>query len=143
MLIVEALELRMNPGDYSDDNLLNLTWQMISFDKEIIKIQLYFDYPERVSEYIEFDTLEVYFWGIDWFKSANGEPVRYGTKLSRPILRQVDPSLASSLGIFGHILATLTALIMLFATLLTGRLLSTWIFLEALQLMSHLPLLKT
>lgn len=36
MVIVEALELKMNPGDYSDDNLLNLTWQMQSFDKEII-----------------------------------------------------------------------------------------------------------
>lgn len=96
-----------------------------------------------MSEYIEFDTLEVYFWGVDWFKSANGEPVRYGTKLNRPILRQVDPNLASFLGMFGHILATLTALIMLFAALLTGRLLATWIFLEALQLMSHLPLLKT
>ena len=26
MLVVEALELRMNPGDYSDENLLNMTW---------------------------------------------------------------------------------------------------------------------
>ena len=44
---------------------------------------------------------------------------------------------------FGHILATLTALIMLCAALLTGRLLPTWVFLEALQLISHLSLLKT
>jgi len=36
MLVVEALELRMNPGDYSDENLLNLTWQMKDFNKETI-----------------------------------------------------------------------------------------------------------
>lgn len=40
MLVVEALELRMNPGDYSDENLLNLTWQMTDFNKETIKMQL-------------------------------------------------------------------------------------------------------
>ena len=57
-------------------------------------MQLHFDYPERVSEYIEFDQLEVYFWGVDWFKSDRGEPVRYGTKLNQPILRQIDPKLA-------------------------------------------------
>ena len=38
---------------------------------------------------------------------------------------------------------TITALIMLLGAILTGRLLPTWIFLEALQLMSHLPLFKT
>jgi hypothetical protein len=87
LLVVEALELRMNPGDYSDENSLNLTWRMIDFNKDWITIQLYFEYPQRVSEYIEYDTLEVYFWGVDWFRSSKGEPVRYGTKLDRPILR--------------------------------------------------------
>ena len=87
LLVVEALELRMNAGDYSDENALNLTWSMIDFNKDQITIQLYFEYPQRVSEYIEYDTLEVYFWGVDWFRSSKGEPVRYGTKLQRPILR--------------------------------------------------------
>ena len=87
LLVVEALELRMNAGDYSDENALNLTWSMIDFNKDWITIQLYFEYPQRVSEYIEYDALEVYFWGVDWFRSSKGEPVRYGTKLERPILR--------------------------------------------------------
>ena len=57
----------MNPGEYSDEQKLNFTWEMISFSEQMIQIQLDFNYPERVSEYIEYDTLEVYFWGVDWF----------------------------------------------------------------------------
>lgn len=87
LLVVEALELKMNPGDYSDELKLNMTWEMMDFNEEWIQIQCYFDYPQRVSEYVEYDTLEVYFWGVDWFKSSSGEPVRYGTRLDRPILR--------------------------------------------------------
>ena len=143
LLIVEALELRIKPGDYSDENKLNLTWEMLGFSEDWIKIQLYFEYPQRVSEYVEYDTLEVYFWGVDWFRSSEGEPVRYGTRLDRPILRQIDPELAEALGVFGHILATVVGLLMLLSALLTGRLLPTWMFLNTLQLISHLPLLKT
>ena len=31
LLIVEALELRVSPGEYSDENRLNLTWEMIDY----------------------------------------------------------------------------------------------------------------
>jgi len=41
------------------------------------------------------------------------------------------------------VLATLIALIMLLSALITGRLLPTWMFLNTLQLMSHLPLIKS
>lgn len=133
----------MDPGEFSDENQLNLTWQMVSFDKESIKLQLYFEYPDMVSEYIEYDNLDIFFWGVDWFKSDKGEPVRYGTKLTRPIVRQIDPKLAKTLGVFGHVLATVVALLILIAAILSGRLLPTWIFLEALQIISHLPLFKS
>lgn len=32
LLIVEALELKMEPGDYSDELKLNLTWEMLGFN---------------------------------------------------------------------------------------------------------------
>ena len=143
MLVVEALELKMEPGDYSDENKLNLTWEMINFTEENIYIQLYFEYPQRVSEYIEYDTLEVFFWGVDWFRSSKGEPVRYGTRLARPILRQIDPEYARTLGTIGHLLSTLAALFMLIACIVTGRLLPTWMFFNTLQIISHFPLFKT
>ena len=57
----------MNAGEYSEETKLNFTWAMQGFSQERISIQLYFNYPERVSEYVEFDILEIYFWGVDWF----------------------------------------------------------------------------
>ena len=69
MMVVDALELKMRPGDLSDPQLLRLTWNMLDFNKDDIWIQLYFEYPPRISEHIEFDSLEVYFWGTEYFKS--------------------------------------------------------------------------
>ena len=143
LLIVEALELRVSPGEYSDENRLNLTWEMIDYTESQLYLQLYFEYPDRVSEYIEYDTLEVYFWGVEWFKSEEGVPVRYGTRLETPIIRQIDPVLAGRLGELGHYISLGIACFLLLTVVLTRRLLPTWMFLNSLQLISHLSLFKS
>ena len=45
LLIVEALELRLEPGDYSDPAKLNFTWEMRAYNEGTIVIQLFFEYP--------------------------------------------------------------------------------------------------
>jgi len=68
-LILEALEIKVRPGDFSHEQYLNLTWDMVSYGQDEIQIQLYFEYPGRVSEWDVYDTVEVYFWEPDFFKS--------------------------------------------------------------------------
>ena len=139
LLVVDALELKLAPGENSNSAVLKLTWEMLNYSKETIWIQLYFEYPPRISENIEFDTLEVYFWGTEFFRSWEGEDVRFGTKLSRPIIRQIDPELAEWLGVAGHILSNLITCVVIPVTILTGRLLPTWMFINSLQLILHTP----
>jgi hypothetical protein len=55
--IIESLEIKLKPGPFSEERYLNLTWEMKSYDSELIFIQLYFDYPDKVSEETYFDTL--------------------------------------------------------------------------------------
>ena len=87
-MILESLEIKVRPGAYSDSKYLNLTWELMSFDEKLIFIQLYYDYPSEVSSKELYDTLEVHFWGTEFFKSASdGEQVRYGTMLERTIMR--------------------------------------------------------
>ena len=117
--------------------MLKLTWKMLDYSKENIWIQLYFAYPPRVSEHIEFDTLEVYFWGTEYFRSWQGEDVRFGTKLTRPIVRQIDPELAEWLGVLGHAAKILSSSIVMVVVTITGRLLPTWMFINSLQLILH------
>ena len=133
----------MNPGPDTDPLKLNLTWEMLNYNKDFIYIQLYFEYPERISENPQYDILEVYFWGTKWFKSDSGNEVRYGTKLERPIVRQFDPKLAGFLGILGYLLNIGSWLLILFMGLTTGRLLPTWTFINSLQLICHLPLIDS
>lgn len=143
LLIVDALDIKIEAGEFSDARKLNFTWEMLGFTEEWIQIQLNFENPNRVSQYLDFDTLIVSFWGVDWFSSSDGEPVRYGTQLQMPVLQQIDPERAESLRVGSQILVTLAVILILLSTLVTGRLMPTWMFLNSLQLVSHLPLFKT
>ena len=62
-LVLEALEIKLRPGELSIPEYLNLTWELVGYSTEEIAVQLYFEYPSRVSETQQYDTLEVYFWG--------------------------------------------------------------------------------
>ena len=67
-LILEALELKVRPGDIDTDPAsVNLTWSLESFSERQMYIQIYFDYPERLSDRDAYDTLEVRFWGSKFF----------------------------------------------------------------------------
>ena len=136
-MVVDALELKLRPGEFSDPLVLDLQWEMLDFNREQIWIQLYFDYPPRISENIQHDTLEVYFWGTDYFRSWQGEDVRFGTKLEWPIVKQIDPEIAGLLGQFGHAIKIANAIGVTAVIAFTGRYLSTWMFINSLQLIFH------
>ena len=102
-----------------------------------------FDHPERVSERDIYDTLEVTFYGTDFFKSAAGEQVRFGTTLGRTILRQFPLERATWHWRVGLAIVWMIWAVCLFTILLTGRLLATWMFLNSLQLVAHLVLFKS
>ena len=85
----------------------------------------------------------MYFWGTEYFRSWQGEDVRFGTKLEWPITRQIDPKLAGSLGIFGHLVKITTAVGVTAVAAFTGRLLPTWMFINSLQLILHTQLFQT
>ena len=48
--VIESLEIKLRPGAFSEEKYLNLTWEIKSCDSELIFIQLYFEYPNKVSE---------------------------------------------------------------------------------------------
>lgn len=143
-LIIEALELKIRPGDPDTElKSVNFTWSLVSYDERQIYIQIDFDYPERISDRDVYDTLEVYFWGTNFFKSADGKEVRFGSKLERKILRQITQETAYWLWHVGLVFVWLIWAVCLFTILLTGRLLATWMFLNSLQLVAHLVLFKS
>ena len=87
-VVVESLEIKVRPGTFSELNYLNLTWEILSFNEDMIFFQLHFEHPERISEAQEFDTLEVYFWGTQFFTSSDSSMnVRYGTMVARELMR--------------------------------------------------------
>ena len=72
-LILEALELKLRPGDIdTNPQSLNFTWDLVSYSERQIFIQIYFDYQERVSDRDIYDTLEIHFWGSAFFESKDG-----------------------------------------------------------------------
>ena len=59
------------------------------------------------------------FWGTEFFKSDDGEPVRYGSQVKVTVLRQVDPDQAKSLqGIVQMSTEVLGGIVCIFVALL-------------------------
>ena len=69
--------------------------------------------------------------------------MRFGTKLERTLLRQIDPEMAPWLWRSGLGVSWAIWVIVLLTLLVTGRLLTTWMFLNSLQLIAHLVLFKS
>ena len=86
------------------------------------------------------------FWGTDFFKSEDGEPVRYGSQVKVTILRQVDPDQADHLqGVAQIGTAILGGLVCLFVALLAvtgGSLVPIWLFVTSLTLLVHMVVLR-
>ena len=109
---------------------------MVNYSQDKIWIQVYFEYPEHVSEKAVADDLSVTFWGTEFFKAKNGKEVRYGTKIKQKILRVIDPETAGSLGVTGHMINSGTTFILFFGFILalvcTGRLISIFMFMNTM-----------
>ena len=91
--------------------------------------------------------ISITFWGTQFFKSEDGEQVRYGSTIKTSILRQVKPALHDQFQLVTSIgMATLAGLLILlaFILLLTGdTLLPIWILLNSLTLIVHTAVLST
>ena len=138
---MEALDIELIPGDEEEIEHLKFTWDLVEYESEDLKIQLYFDFPDEISEEGSYDQVSVTFWGTEFFQSKDGEPVRYGSQISTTVLRQIDSEKANELeGIFGTGLLILGLILLLFVFLLLltgGSLLPIWIFITSLTLLVH------
>ena len=101
--------------------------------------------PWEISNDSQFDTLSVTFWGVEYFKSYQNKEVKFGTTLYWPILRQISPSEQETVDNLNSILDTLWfgTMLLILPVITAGSLLPTWIFINSLQIIAHMVLLKT
>ena len=85
------------------------------------------------------------FWGTEYFKSSLDKEVRYGETISHKIFRQIGIGASKQIDSLHTTTDTFGAFgILLILPLVTvGSLLPTWMFINALSLIAHLPLLNS
>ena len=83
-----ALELHAQASEGQDPDKLDFTWEIVEFRETEVKIQLYFDLPESISEDpLKSDQILVTFWASDFFESEEGFRVKQGQTLRTEIVR--------------------------------------------------------
>lgn len=89
MLILESLEVKMVRDKDSEivADLESFTWDMISFDKDFIKLQIKWVNPQNIGTFASSDYITVTFWDVDYFKSVSGFEVEFGTTLVQQVYR--------------------------------------------------------
>ena len=118
---------------------------MAAFAERTLDLQLFIDRPESVSEAARLDALTVTFYGTDFFRAATtGTRVRFATQLKHSLLRLVSADDGQSVESLRPFHSLAVASFALAAPLVClGDPLPTWLFVHALQLVAHTPLLNS
>ena len=76
VLLLEALEVQLTAGLDSDElsSEEKFSWEVLSFEQDLIKLQIKFKNPERVA-FMAQNFIKVTFWGVELFKSQEGVEV--------------------------------------------------------------------
>ena len=148
MKLIDALELLITPAnslDESEMKKVEFTWEIKAFSQDYIWIQLEFVNPWDIANDSQFDTLSVTFWGVEYFKSSQNKEVKFGTTLYWPIFRQVSSSELETVDSLNSILDILWfgTMLLILPVITAGSLLPTWMFINSLQIIAHMVLLKT
>jgi hypothetical protein len=67
------LDLSMNPSPDTDPAELGFTWKVVSFEKDKMVVQLFFDNPKYISSKIDNDSIKIKFNEPSAFVTATGE----------------------------------------------------------------------
>ena len=70
----------------------DISWSMVTFERDFIKIQLHVPEPDSVSMFGEVASLEVSLWAASVFQSEKGKAVRRGTTLHWQVYRLASES---------------------------------------------------
>ena len=146
MKLIDALELMITPDDPDEDvKKINFTWDITAYSKEHIWLQLTFQNPWDISNDSQFDTLSITFWGVEYFKSHQNKEVLFGTTLYWPIFRQISASEKETIDSLDDILDVvwISTMLLILPAITAGSLLPTWMFINSLQIIAHMVLLKT
>jgi len=87
----------------------------------------------------------VTFWGVEYFKSFQDKEVLFGTTLYWPLMRQVSAGEKETVDQIESILRWFSIATMLFIlpVITAGSMLPTWMFINSVQIIAHMALLKT
>ena len=146
MKLIDALELLITPYDNQESaKKIDFTWDITAYSKDYIWIQLDFINPWDISNDSQFDTLSVTFWGVEYFKSYQDKEVKFGTTLFWPIFRQISASEKQTVDSLDDILDVvwLGTMLLILPVITAGSLLPTWMFINSLQIIAHMVLVKT
>ena len=126
---------------------MKFKYDIIDFSDTQLQIQFVFEDPEIISQVsTENDQIRITFWDTDFFKNEQGIEVPFGIELRWEIFRQMPTSEVDRVDIALRVSDTLLSLIgvlIFFLVLSCGPLLPVWMFLNSLQLLVHVPLIRT
>ena len=74
MIILDALEIKMHQDAEIErqSDIDSLSWEVLSFDKDFLKLQIYFLNPNEIGIFQADDYLTITFFGLQFFKNSQG-----------------------------------------------------------------------
>ena len=91
---IKGIEIYLKPGETSDEEMLQFSYQYNKFDHEKLSIELIFDHPEHVSYNQEPEKLVI---SLNDFRDRDGNLIAEDMKLDKVLPTQTDTSTAEAI----------------------------------------------
>ena len=147
MIILDAFEVKIVREVDGEEIILDkkVEWDIISYTSELIQLQLKIENPEDLSPQLNInDFISVTFWGADYFENEAGVGAEFGLEIrSKRVQRQIDTDSADIIEEMGETVSGVLLATIIFAflmSLILGRALPFWVYLNSLQLVVYTPL---
>ena len=83
--------LRDDSQDDEDDIYERpIEWSLLESNEDYMVLKIKFDDPDSLANLQDDISLRIAFWGVDLFKSSDGNEVRFGTQLHWKVFRQIS-----------------------------------------------------
>lgn len=144
--VFEAIEIKLSSTEFDDLEPVNVEWSLQSFTGQEAEIQMDLDKLRRDKIDTEiYDNMSITFNDASGtFVSENGKGINFGESIQwslKPLVKKSMTIGIETLGNFWLSLILISLTISFFLAIFSGSLVSTWMLINSLQLIAHLPLI--
>jgi len=146
--VFDTIDIMLKSSEFEEAEPVKVDWTMVDFDGQLGHLQMDLEkLQEQKVDLDTYDSIEITFNdAVGLLKSDDDKQVNFGEKLDWKLSPLVNKDTASRTEYIVNLWLSMICIglaISVFLAIFEGSLISTWIFINSMQLIAHVPLISS